>query len=358
MKLTSTGSDVASDVVHPTAMQATETQPIELEVVDVGPSHDEIARLARGEGQPLLLAGRYQLLRRLGSGGMGAVFLAEQLDCQQRQFAVKVLDASAHDWCRAIDRFLWEARLATRIRHPNVVEAHDYGSTPNGVVYMVMELLEGRDLRALVREHGGLSWRWARFVMKQVCAGLNALHCAGVVHRDLKSSNCFYIRRSGVIKIIDLGIATFEDPMVTALAEDERTVVGTPEYMAPEQIRGTPVDRRADVYAAGVLLYELLTGRVPFCGRTTEEVFEQQLRHPPPPIAALAPNLLGVPEGIDAVLGKALAKRPIDRFANTLELADALDQLDGAGSRYRATTDTDECDLADCEDSPTRRILR
>ncbi|HVH97213.1 MAG TPA: serine/threonine-protein kinase [Enhygromyxa sp.] len=335
-------------------MRAAKTEPIALEIADAGPAHDDLARLARGEGEPLVLAERYRLVRRLGSGGMGAVFLAEQLDRANRCVALKILDASARDWCRAIDRFLWEARLATRIRHPNVVEAHDYGSTPNGIVFMVMELLEGRDLRAIVRENGGLSWRWTRYVMRQVCAGLNALHRIGVVHRDLKASNCFYIRRSGAIKIIDLGIATFEDPMVTAPGEEERSVVGTPEYMAPEQIRGAPVDRRADVYAAGVLLFELLTGRVPFCGRTTEAVFEQQLCQPPPALGELAP-WVAAPEHVDAVLRKALAKRPSERYSNALDLADALEQLGEPSVRRRVVANTDGWASSSFEDAPTRR---
>lgn len=357
MKYHRSGSDVAADVVYPTAVRAAKTEPIEIEVADAGPSHDELVRLARGEGEPVLLAGRYQLVQPLGSGGMGSVFLGEQLDCSRRRVAIKVLDASARDWCRAIDRFLWEARLAARIRHPNVVEAHDYGSTPSGVVFMVMELLEGRDLRAIIRDNGGLSWRWTRYVMRQVCAGVSALHRVGVVHRDLKSSNCFYVRRSGAIKIIDLGIATFEDPMVNAPGDDDRTVVGTPEYMSPEQIRGTPVDRRADVYAAGILIYELLTGRAPFCGRNTEEVFEQQLRHSPPPINWLAPNV-SVPVGLDAVLHKALAKRPRDRYASMTELIDALEGLGDVrpGPRRHELTD-DEQDPASSDDAPTLRRL-
>jgi serine/threonine protein kinase len=335
MKYPASRLDDAAEVGYPTAVRAAKTQPIAIELTDPGPTHEQLARLARGEGEPLLLAERYRLLRRLGSGGMGAVFLAEQIDRGRRRVAVKVLDASAREWCRAIDRFLWEARLATRLRHPNVVEAHDYGSTPGGVVFMVMELLEGRDLRAIVRDNGGLSWRWTRYVMRQVCAGLNAMHRVGVVHRDLKSSNCFYVRGTGSIKIIDLGIATFEDPMVTAPGDDDRTIVGTPEYMAPEQIRGTPVDRRADVYAAGVLVYELLAGRVPFAGRTTEEVFEQQLRHQPPLLSQLAPNLV-VPAHLDEVLQKALAKRPRDRYASALEFVEALNQVGDVGPRRRA----------------------
>jgi serine/threonine protein kinase len=358
MKYPMTGSQVAGEVGYPTAVRAAQTEPIEIDLSDPGPSHEQLARLGRGEGEPLLLADRYRLLRRLGSGGMGSVFLAEQLDHERRRVAVKILDASAHEWCGTVDRFLWEARLASRLRHPNVVEAHDYGSTPGGVVFMVMELLEGRDLRAIVRDNGGLSWRWTRYVMRQVCAGLNALHRFGIVHRDLKSSNCFYVRRTGSVKIIDLGIATFEDPIVSAPGDDERTIVGTPEYMSPEQIRGMPVDRRADVYAAGVLVYELLTGRVPFGGRTTEEVFDQQLRHQPPSLTDLAPNLV-VPAGLDEVLRKALAKRARDRYENAVELADALDQLGDVGPRRQAGKDAVEWAPSPVDDiAALRRVQR
>ena len=345
------GSDLMADVVCPTPERATKTEPIAIEVDDAGPSHADLARFDALANQPssappLVLSGRYRLLRRLGSGGMGVVYLAEQLDRGHHRVAIKILDASAREWCRRIDRFLWEARLCSRIRHPNVVTAYEYGSTPQGIVYMVMELLEGHDLKAILRERGRqaggeaplgpgrLSWRWTRYVMRQVCAGADALHRAGVVHRDLKASNCFYVRRNAAIKLIDLGIATFEDPLLTAPGMDDRTIVGTPEYMAPEQVRGTPVDRRADVYSAGVLLFELLTGRTPFRGRTTEEVFEQQLGQAPPRLEALDPELaaqlsvpLAVPRGIDEVLHRALAKHPRDRFADMPELAAALDSL-------------------------------
>lgn len=348
MKYHLSGSDIAADVVYPTHVRATKTEPIELQLTDLGPTHADIARLGGPDGPdgpeskpatlgsprpaPLILAGRYRLLRRLGRGGMGTVYLADQLDCRgarvERRVAIKILDASAHDWCRTIDRFLWEARLCARIQHPNVVQAFEYGSTPTGVVFMVMELLEGRDLRTMIREHGRLSWRWTRFVMRQVCAGMDALHRIGVVHRDLKSSNCFYMRRNGGIKVLDLGIATFEDPRLGPITAntDDRAIVGTPEYMAPEQIRGAAVDRRADVYSAGILIYELLTGQVPFRGHTTEAVFDQQLSYPPPPIDRIAPDVV-VPPGLDEVLRKALAKRPSARYSSMPELAAALGEL-------------------------------
>ena len=241
--------------------------------------------------------------------------------------AVKILDASGRDLGHAIKRFLWEARLAKRVRHPNVVEAHDYGSTPAGVVYMIMECLDGRDLQAIVRDRGGLSWRWARSIMRQVCAGVSALHQIGVVHRDLKSSNCFLVKRENLIKILDLGIAALEERSCETPDDHQRTVVGTPEYMSPEQIRGMAVDRRSDVYAAGILIYELLAGRTPFAKPKAEQVFEAQLEHPPPPLCEFAP-LREVPDRLDALLHKALAKRPRDRFQSMTDLAAALDELE------------------------------
>jgi serine/threonine protein kinase len=307
------------DVVCRSGVEASQTQPMDVAQPE-GPTRGDIARITEHGGEALILADRYRLLRRLGGGGMGAVYLAEQLDRGDRRVAVKILHASTHEWNPAVDRFLWEARLAARLRHPNVVAAHDFGATPTGVVFMAMELLEGRDLRAIVRPYP-LSWRWAVYMMRQICAGLNALHRIGVVHRDLKTSNCFYVERSATVKIIDFGIATFEHDRARRSPVSTRTIIGTPESMAPEQIRGESVDRRSDIYAAGVLLYELLTGRAPFHGRTTDEVFRRQLEQPPPPLD------VPCPPGFDALLRKALAKRADDRFQTIGEFAEALDNL-------------------------------
>lgn len=314
------GSEFSIDVVWPPNAKPRVRYP--------GPSHDDFERLARGELAELILADRYRLERRLGRGGMGSVYFGRHL-ALGRPVAIKVLDAEEQEWSWAVARFMREARLAAKVRHPNIVDVYDFGSTPDGVVYIVMEALLGRDLRAIIK-YNRLNWTWARYLMLQICAGIEAIHRAGVVHRDLKASNCFYVEQSRVVKVLDFGIATIEQ-----LGPDDpkRTIVGTPEYMAPEQIRGAPTDRRADVYAGGILLCELLTGRTPFRGRTAEQVFDQHLHAPPPSLAALAPDV-SVPPGLDAVLARALAKEPRKRFQSMRELAMAIEQV-GSGSPLR-----------------------
>jgi len=292
-----------------------------------GPRHDDFERLARGELAELTLAGRYRLERRLGRGGMGSVYFGRHL-ALGRPVAIKVLDAEEQEWSWAVARFMREARLAAKVRHRNIVDVYDFGSTPDGVVYIVMEALLGRDLRAIIK-YNRLNWDWARYLMQQICAGVEAIHHAGVVHRDLKASNCFYVEQTRLVKVLDFGIATIErhdDP--------KRTVVGTPEYMAPEQIRGAPADRRADVYAGGILLYELLTGRTPFAGRSAEQVFDQHLHAPVPSLSSRVPELR-VPPGLDAVLARALAKEPRKRFQSMRELAAAIDEVGSSSSIRR-----------------------
>lgn len=314
------GSEFSIDVVWPASAKPCSHEP--------GPRQEDFERLARGELSELILAGRYRLERRLGRGGMGSVYFGRHL-ALGRPVAIKVLDAEEHEWSWAVARFMREARLAAKVRHRNIVDVHDFGSTPDGVVYIVMEALAGRDLRAIIK-HNRLNWPWARFLMRQICAGVEAIHRAGVVHRDLKASNCFYVERTRLVKVLDFGIAIHEQ---VGRDDPKRTIVGTPEYMAPEQIRGAPIDRRADVYAGGILLCELLTGRTPFSGRTAEQVFDKHLHAPTPSLASLAPDLC-VPPGLDAVLARALAKDPRKRFQSMGELAAAIDRID-AGSPLR-----------------------
>jgi serine/threonine protein kinase len=313
------GSEFAVDVVFPANAKTREP----------GPRHEDFERLARGELRELILADRYRLERRLGRGGMGSVYFGHHV-ALGRPVAVKVLDTEDHEWSWAVARFMREARLAAKVRHRNIVDVYDFGSTPDGVVYIVMEALFGRDLRAIIR-HNRLNWPWTRYLMRQICAGVEAIHRAGVVHRDLKASNCFYVEHNRIVKVLDFGIAAIER---VSNDDPKRTVVGTPEYMAPEQIRGAPADRRSDVYAGGILLCEMLTGRTPFCGRTAEQVFDLQLHAPPPSLRTLVPDLIA-PPGLDAVLARALAKEPRKRFQSMRELATALDRLESSSPLRR-----------------------
>lgn len=341
------GSQVAVDVVYPASPKSR----------GPGPCHADFERLARGELPELILADRYRLERRLGRGGMGSVYFGQHV-ALGRPVAVKVLDAEEQEWSWAVARFMREARLAAKVRHRNIVDVYDFGSTPDGVVYIVMEALFGRDLRAIIR-HNRLNWQWARYLMRQICAGVEAIHQAGVVHRDLKASNCFYVEQNRIVKVLDFGIAAIER---VGNDDPKRMVVGTPEYMAPEQIRGAPADRRSDVYAGGILLYEMLTGRTPFSARTAEQVFDLQLHAPPPSLWAFVPELVA-PQGLDAVLARALAKEPRRRFQSMRELATALEQVESgsplrrlfAGRRGAATDRHDVIAPRFDEDAPTLR---
>jgi serine/threonine-protein kinase len=275
-----------------------------------------------------VLDDRYQIESLLGHGGMGMVLLAFDLRCHRR-VAIKILDIEDADYHWGLEQFLREAQIAASVHHRNVVSVHSYGSTAEGVIYMAMEHLRGHDLESFVQNRP-LSWRWTRYMMRQVCAGLAAVHRAGIVHRDVKPSNCFYVQTSAVVKLLDFGVAM-------SSCERPTMIVGTPEYMAPEQMRGHPVDPRADVYAAGVLLCKLLTGRTPFRGETPEAIFDQHLHAEPPTLRRLAPNI-EFPEGIDAVVRRALSKQPADRFSTIIEFDAAVSRLEHPTERSHEST--------------------
>lgn len=299
-----------------------DTAPIDVATTASEPDFTAVARVGHG-GPPVVVAGTYELLERLGAGGMSMVFRAERVGCRE-PVAIKILDAEFGRWPDAFASFVREAQMAARIHHANVVEIAAFGTTPRGLIYLVMELLRGRTLAEL-SDDGGLSWRWARYIMRQVCAGMHAIHRAGIIHRDLKASNCFFLQDNARVKIFDLGIAGEEFNRIRA-ASGERAVIGTPGTMAPEQVRGDRLDRRADVYAAGILLVQLLTGRLPFEG-SVESVLDQQLHRPPPPVRELAPER-SVPAGLDELVGRALAKDRDARYPSMAALDKALSQLD------------------------------
>jgi serine/threonine protein kinase len=308
----------------PTVLPRSDTPIIDRHAFKVGPT---LQQLREADGPiDLLLDGRYQIDGLIGRGGMGMILQAFDLRCHRR-VALKILDIESRNYHWGLQHFLHEAEIAARVRHRNVVTVHSYGSTAEGVIYMAMEHLRGRDLESIV-ENGPLSWGWTRYMMRQVCAGLAAIHRAGIVHRDIKASNCFYVEADAVVKLLDFGVAAKS-------RERPTLIVGTPEYMAPEQIRGRPCDHRVDVYSAGVLLCKLLTGRTPFRGETVEAIFDQHLDTEPPPLSRLAPNVQ-LPEGIDAVVGRALAKRPDDRFSTIISFETALSRLEPVTRGHRS----------------------
>lgn len=266
--------------------------------------------------------GSFRMVRELGRGGMGTVWLAEHALIQKR-VAVKVLHAHLIRDRRLVTRFLSEARTLTLIQHPNVVSLFDLNMR-EGRPYLVMEYLEGQSLASFAQ--GPLAPALAVELLSQVCDALGAAHAHGVVHRDLKPANVFLVpqEKGGYrVKLLDFGIAKLLSYPAGMMPTQSGTLLGTPEFMAPEQCSGAPVDGRADLYAAGVLGYQLLTGQVPFAGSHPAEVLLAHLMKPPPLAHAHHP---GVPEALSRVLARAMAKKPEDRFATAEALRQALQE--------------------------------
>jgi serine/threonine protein kinase len=274
------------------------------------------------------VAGRYRVIRRLGEGGMGVVYQAidERLE---KAVAVKVLKEDFAKRQDVVARFTQEAKSAARIKHENVLDVTDYGKTEAGSYYIAMELLVGTDLAEVLQKGDPMTVERATDIAMQICRALSAAHGLGVVHRDMKPENVFLLRSNEgreVVKIVDFGIAQMKDP---AGGENTRKltrtgmIFGTPEYMSPEQASGKPIDHRVDVYATGVILYEMFAGRVPFVGDTFMGVLTQHMFEAPPPISELNPDSNITPE-FSAVIHKALAKDPNQRYASMGEFSEDL----------------------------------
>nr|MCH9681161.1 serine/threonine protein kinase [Deltaproteobacteria bacterium] len=239
---------------------------------------------------------RYQLTQRLGIGGMGAVYEAIHTKLEKR-VAIKLL---RHEFSRqeiARKRFLREAKAATRVKHPNVVDISDFGETEDGRVYFVMELLPGADLGDLLKAQGRLSWPRTRALLLQVASALEAAHAQGIVHRDMKPSNCFLVEVPGMegdfMKVLDFGIAKFSsgaDEETEGLTSTNE-VFGTVAYMAPEMAQGTTNDIRSDIYAVGVMMYRMLTGELPFNEGNAFQILSQHIGMAPPPPREKEPSI-------------------------------------------------------------------
>jgi eukaryotic-like serine/threonine-protein kinase len=274
------------------------------------------------------LGGSYRILELLDQGGMGAVFVAEHVRLRRR-VAVKVLGSELAGVASALARFEQEAEVISRLNHPNIVTVLDFDRTESGEPYLVMELLQGESLAATLERCTLLPAREAVRVAVQVASGLEAAHRASIVHRDLKPANVFLLDvhgQSPVVKLLDFGISKYP-PGARGLT-GQFAVIGTPEYMSPEQAAGRTslVDHRADQYSLAVITYEMLSGRVPFTGETVADILRGVLSEPPAPVSSLLPTL---PADLDAVLGRALAKDPEQRYPSIAEFALALDAAIG-----------------------------
>jgi serine/threonine-protein kinase len=271
--------------------------------------------LAMGLQPGQKIAERYTIERELGRGGMGAVYLAADEKLGER-VALKIINASMAIDPGAADRFRREVAAARKVTHPNIIRIHDLVED-NGMLLLSMEQVQGETLATLLGRAGALRLDEGRHIVGQICDGVAAAHAAGVVHRDLKPSNVL-IDGEKRVKVIDFGLAK-----TTFLAGLTATglIVGTPEYMAPEQVRGHATDARADVYALGALAYHVFVGRPPFAGETPIAIGFAHVTEPPRPPRQLRPEL---PEALEHAILKALEKEPIKRFSDAGELKRAL----------------------------------
>ncbi|MEZ4382034.1 MAG: protein kinase [Nannocystaceae bacterium] len=274
-----------------------------------------------------VLADRYRVLDLIGKGGMGKVYLAEHVAIGKK-VAIKVLSQAYCHRPDQVKRFLREARAASTIEHENVIDITDFGEMPNGSVFFAMEYLQGEDLGKLLRRHGRLPWPRARRIILQICRALQAAHARGIIHRDMKPENCFLITRGGrrdFVKVLDFGIAKVvdEERKVSHTLTQAGALIGTPEYMAPEQVTGEVADPRMDIYSIGCIMYQLLTGRLPFQDKTMFGVLTQQVNMKPPPLREVAPEA-EIPEEVEAIVLKAMEKTKEARYQTMLELVEAI----------------------------------
>jgi eukaryotic-like serine/threonine-protein kinase len=267
--------------------------------------------------------GQYQLLGRLGSGGMGTVFRARHRRLK-KIVALKVLRLDAQDDDGLSARFAREVEAIGQLQHPNIVQAYDAGEA-GGVSYLAMELVEGRDVESLCRATGALPWRSACEIVRQAALGLQHAHERGFLHRDVKPSNLL-ISTSGVVKIADLGLARLVHSEAASLT-DAGSVVGTANYVSPEQVRGDEIDARSDLYSLGCALYRMLAGNVPFPApqfKTRDSKLHGHSELIPEPLGKVRPEL---PPELPAIVNRLMAKSPEDRFATAADLAQALESL-------------------------------
>ncbi len=280
-----------------------------------------------------VVADRYHVVKKLGEGGMGQVYLAEHVKMGRRS-AIKVMSPSMVHDPDAVARFNREAANASRITHPNVCAIYDFGETSDGLIYLAMEYIEGEPLTALMAREGALPVARAADLFLQTADALQAAHDLGIVHRDLKPDNIMVVHGRGgrdVVKVVDFGIAK-------AVGGDEAgqkvtktgLVVGTPEFMSPEQLSGDKVDGRSDLYSLALVLYQTLTNELPFKADSVQETMIKRLTDEPAKLDAVRPDLT-FPPGLQAVLDTALAKLPSERYQQVSKFAADVGSVTGRG---------------------------
>jgi serine/threonine-protein kinase len=280
------------------------------------------------------LEGRYEIAKKVGEGGMSFVYLAIDVSTRER-YAIKVLSAALSQDANAMARLRREASLGMRLAHTNICHIIRLGETEDGLVYVVMPFLEGEILADRTNRRGFLPVAETARLVSDMAVGLNAAHNLKIVHRDLKPENimvCAHADGAEYAVVMDFGLAK-ERKAGAELQKLTATgiILGTPEFMSPEQLRGKPLDARTDIYSLALVTYEMLTGKLPFQGRTQQETMIARLRSDPIPLRKVRPDL-DLPESVERVLARALARNPDERYQTTLEFADAF----GAGTVPRS----------------------
>ena len=283
-----------------------------------------------------IIAERYHVLKKLGEGGMGQVYLAEHVK-MGRKSAVKVMNPGMVNDADAISRFNREAANASRINHPNVAGIYDFGETAEGLIYLAMEFIEGESLTSLVEKSGALAPARAANIAQQAAAGLQVAHDMGIVHRDLKPDNIMIAKNrdgSDCVKVVDFGIAK------AAGAENQKVtktglVVGTPEYMSPEQLAGDKLDGRSDVYSLALVAFNMFTGALPFPSETAQESMIMRLTDEPKSLAEMKPDTIW-PPAVQSVMRRALKRRASERYQKAEDFGNALSDAVGRMPRNSA----------------------
>jgi len=280
-----------------------------------------------------ILDARYQVMKKLGEGGMSYVYLAKEISSGDT-VAIKVLSPRLATDKSSVERLRREAGLAMRLDHANVCRILRLGESEDGLIYLVMPFLKGELLSDREVRGGPMDITFGVTLLKQMCAGLHHAHELQIIHRDLKPENVMLVPDEGSgperAVIMDFGLAKERraDPAIAKLTATG-IILGTPEFMSPEQIRGKPLDARSDIYALGIVAFEMFTGKLPFQGRNAQEMMIARLRSQPQSVRTLRPD---VPELVEKALTKALQTNPDDRFGTAIEFGDALTGDGGGGS--------------------------
>jgi len=277
-----------------------------------------------------VLEGKYLILEHLGDGGMGTVYKAEQLTLN-KTVAIKILHKSLLQDDVQVKRFQREAWSASRLEHPHSIQIIDFGQTPEGNHYIVMEFLKGRELTDVIRKDYPLAPERIVHILCQVCSVLAEAHANKIIHRDLKPENIVLIERAeekDFVKVLDFGIAKLQerDPSRPALTM-QGIVCGTPEYMSPEQAMGKDLDARTDIYSIGCILYEMLTGKVPYDANTYQAILTMHIQGDLTPPSSVAPQNVASGSPLEKICLKAMAREREKRFASALEMKQALESV-------------------------------